>query len=249
MTFVVIYDANVLYPSTLRDVLIRLAQTGLVQAKWTETILDETFRSLHANRPDLDETRLQRTRTLMNLAVRDAVVTGYEPLIGSLHLPDFDDRHVLAAAIRARAQIIVTFNLSDFPPEALTHWDVEAKHPDDFLVDQFHLDAISVHKAIQAVADSWQKPPGTVNDVLAIPHIVTASTSHSCRSTLRLSTVIGANPASTFRVGITCATPHSATTPAPSKARTVAIEPMITQVQSRWTVLVVTWPPRFAFHS
>lgn len=45
MTFVVIYDANVLYPSTLRDVLIRLAQTGLVQAKWTETILDETFRS------------------------------------------------------------------------------------------------------------------------------------------------------------------------------------------------------------
>src|SRR5450631_1494690 len=145
MTFVVIYDANVLYPSTLRDVLIRLAQTGLVQAKWTETILDETFRSLHANRPDLDETRLQGTRNLMNLAVRDAVVTGYEPLIGSLHLPDLDDRHVLAAAIRARAQIIVTFNLSDFPPEALTDWDVEAKHPDDFLVDQFHLDAISVH--------------------------------------------------------------------------------------------------------
>jgi len=104
MTFVVIYDANVLYPSTLRDVLIRLAQTGLVQAKWTETILDETFRSLHANRPDLDETRLQRTRTLMNLAVRDAVVMGYEPLIGSLHLPDLEDRHVLAAAIRARAR-------------------------------------------------------------------------------------------------------------------------------------------------
>jgi predicted nucleic acid-binding protein len=166
MTFVVIYDANVLYPATLRDVLIRLAQTGLVQAKWTETILDETFRSLHAKRPDLDETRLQRTRNLMNLAVRDAVVTGYEPLIGSLHLPDLDDRHVLAAAIRARAQIIVTFNLSDFPTEVLADWDVEAKHPDDFLVDQFHLDAISVHKAIQAVADSWQKPPGTVNDVL-----------------------------------------------------------------------------------
>src|SRR5450759_478719 len=119
MTFVVIYDANVLYPSTLRDVLIRLAQTGLVQAKWTETILDETFRSLHAKRPDLDETRLQRTRNLMNLAVRDAVVTNGEPLIGSLHLPDLDDRHVLAAAIRARAQIIVTFNLSDFPTEVL----------------------------------------------------------------------------------------------------------------------------------
>lgn len=166
MTFVVIYDANVLYPSTLRDVLIRLAQTAIVQAKWTETILDETFRSLHAKRPDRDEARLQRTRKLMNLAVRDAVVTGHEPLIGSLHLPDPDDRHVLAAAIRARAQTIVTFNLSDFPAEVLADWDVEAKHPDDFLVDQFHLDAISLHKAIQAVADSWQRPPGTVDDVL-----------------------------------------------------------------------------------
>jgi predicted nucleic acid-binding protein len=166
MTFVVIYDANVLYPSTLRDVLIRLAQTGLVQAKWTETILDETFRALHTKRPDLDKGRLQRTRELMNLAVRDPLVTGFEPLIGSLHLPDLDDRHVLAAAIRARAQIIVTFNLRDFPTDVLSQWDVEAKHPDDFLVDQFHLDAISVHKAVQAVADSWQSPPGTVDDVL-----------------------------------------------------------------------------------
>jgi len=166
MTRVVIYDANVLYPSTLRDVLIRLAQSGHLQAKWSDTILDETFRSLHANRPDLDESRLQRTRELMNLAVRDAVVTGHEPLIKSLHLPDPDDRHVLAAAIRARAQIIVTFNLHDFPADVLADWDVEAKHPDDFLVDQFHLDAISVHKAVQAVADSWQRPPGTVNDVL-----------------------------------------------------------------------------------
>lgn len=102
----------------------------------------------------------------MNLAVRDALVTGFEPLIGSLHLPDLDDRHVLAAAIRARAQIIVTFNLRDFPTDVLSQWDVEAKHPDDFLVDQFHLDAISVHKAVQAVADSWQRPPGTVDDVL-----------------------------------------------------------------------------------
>jgi len=166
MTFVVICDANVLYPSALRDVLIRLAQTGLVQAKWTEEILDETFRSLVAKRPDLDKARLQRTRELMNLAVRDAVVTGYEPLIDSLQLPDPDDRHVLAAAIRARAQIILTFNLRDFPGEVLANWDVEAQHPDDFLVNQFHRDAISVHKAIQAVADSWQRPPGTVNDVL-----------------------------------------------------------------------------------
>lgn len=75
MAFVALYDANVLYPSTLRDVLIRVAQAGLVQAKWTERILDELFRNLKANRPDLDPDKLDRTRRLMNGAVRDCLVT------------------------------------------------------------------------------------------------------------------------------------------------------------------------------
>src|SRR3954447_19183200 len=94
VSFVVLYDANVLYPSSLRDLLIRVAQAGLVQAKWTDTILDETFRNLKANRPDLDPERIDRTRELMNKAVRDALVTGFEPLIDVVELPDADDRHV-----------------------------------------------------------------------------------------------------------------------------------------------------------
>ncbi|MGH3439915.1 MAG: PIN domain-containing protein, partial [Sciscionella sp.] len=108
MAFTVVYDANVLYPSTLRDLLIRIAQAGLVQAKWTNQILDETFQNLAANRPDLDTDKLQRTRELMCQAVRDCLVVGYEPLIDVLDLPDPDDHHVLAAAIKARAQVIVT---------------------------------------------------------------------------------------------------------------------------------------------
>ena len=166
MGFIVVYDANVLYPSTLRDLLVHVALTPLVQAKWTAQILDETFRSLARNRPDLDPTRLQRTRELMTTAVRDCLVTGYEPLIGSIELPDPNDRHVVAAAVRARAQLIVTFNLDDFPAPALAAWDIEAKHPDDFLIDQFHLDALEVHKSVQAVANSWRNPPGTADDVL-----------------------------------------------------------------------------------
>lgn len=101
MPFVVVYDASVLYPNTLRDLLIRLAQTGLIHARWTEQILDEMFAALQLDRPRLDPVKLDRTRTLMNMAVRDWKVTGYEPLIDSLKLPDLDDRHVLAAAIRA----------------------------------------------------------------------------------------------------------------------------------------------------
>lgn len=148
MGFVVVYDANVLYPSTLRDVLIHVSLTTLVQAKWSEQILEETFRNLKADRPDLDPVRLDRTRELMRTAVRDCLVTGYEPLINAVKLPDPDDRHVVAAAVRARAQVIVTFNLDDFPAAALAPWDLEAKHPDDFLVDQFHLDAIELHRAV-----------------------------------------------------------------------------------------------------
>jgi predicted nucleic acid-binding protein len=166
MAFVVVYDANVLYPSTLRDVLIRVALTGLVQAKWTDEILDEVFHNLKANRPGLGVENLDRTRRLMTTAVRDCMVTGHKPLIDVLELPDPNDRHVLAAAIRTRAQLIVTFNLKDFPADELAAWDIEAKHPDDFLIDQFHLDAIRVHQAVQSVADAWSNPPGTADDVL-----------------------------------------------------------------------------------
>jgi hypothetical protein len=82
VTFVVVYDACVLYPSLLRDVLIRVAQEGLVQAKWTDAILDEVFRNLRADRPDLDPAKLSRTRQLMTASVRDSLVKGHEPLVG-----------------------------------------------------------------------------------------------------------------------------------------------------------------------
>jgi hypothetical protein len=98
---VVVYDASVLYPSTLRDLLIRLVQSGLVTAKWTDRILDEVFGSLARDRPDLDPARLLRTRALMIRAVRDCLVHGWEPLVDVIGLPDPDDRHVVAAAIRA----------------------------------------------------------------------------------------------------------------------------------------------------
>lgn len=166
MAFVVIYDANVLYPSLLRDVLIRVAQRGMVRARWTERILDEVFLNLVSNRPDLDRTKLARTRELMNASVRDVLIEGYEPLIPTVNLPDENDRHVVAAAIRAQAQMVVTTNLRDFPSEELSKWNIEAKHPDDFLVDQFHLDAIALHVILQQIADSAHRPPLTFAEVL-----------------------------------------------------------------------------------
>jgi predicted nucleic acid-binding protein len=165
--FVVVYDASVLYPSTLRDLLIRLAQSGLVSAKWSDKILDEMFAALRRDRPDLDPQRLERTRNLMVRAVRDCLVKGWEPLVDSLELPDPDDRHVLAAAIRARAQLIVTLDLKDFPTKYLESWDIEPRSPDDFVLDQIDLNSNAVYAAVQQIADSWSRPPGTVQDVLA----------------------------------------------------------------------------------
>jgi hypothetical protein len=167
---VVVYDANVLYPSTLRDVLIRVGLARLVQPKWTDRILDEVFRNLRVNRPDLDPARLERTRRLMNDAIRDVTVTGYEHLFDRLDLPDADDRHVLAVAIHAEAEVIVTRNLRDFPADRLNVWGVRAQHPDDFLatLQQDHPDVLS--GIVVAIARTWGNgaTPGDVLDRLAV---------------------------------------------------------------------------------
>lgn len=136
MAFVVIYDACVLYPPALRDFLFRLTRCGVVRARWSEPILDETVAAIVRDRPDLDAQKLARTKELMAKVVPDCLVTGFESLISSLSLPDPNDRHVLAAAIRAHAQTIVTANLRDFPPDVLAPFDIGARHPDDFVLDQ-----------------------------------------------------------------------------------------------------------------
>ena len=149
MPFVVVYDANALYGNAQRDLLIRIAQSGLVQAKWTDQILDEMLGNLGKKRPDIPPEKLGILRDLMNKAVRDCLVTGYEPLIESLRLPDPDDRHVLAAAIRSGAQVIVTTNLRHFPEAELGQWNVEAKSPDDFVLDQINIDARIVYSCVR----------------------------------------------------------------------------------------------------
>jgi predicted nucleic acid-binding protein len=166
MAFVVVYDASVLFPSTLRDLLIRIAQSGLAQAKWTDEILDEMFNALQRARPDLDPDRLERTRALMATAVRDWKVSGYEDLVEAVKLPDPEDRHVLAAAIKAKAQVIVTSNIRDFPADVLRRWDIDPKTPDEFVRDQISLDRAAVFAAVQQIADSWVNPPGGIDDVL-----------------------------------------------------------------------------------
>ena len=122
--------------------------------------------SVLKQRPDLDRARLERTRALMCDAIPDCLATGYEKLIAALDLPDPDDRHVLAAAIRAQAQIIVTFNLDDFPDEVLGVYDIEAQHPDDFVLSLLDLHPAPVTAAVTEQAADLRDPPQTVPQTL-----------------------------------------------------------------------------------
>ncbi|WP_197148121.1 PIN domain-containing protein [Synechococcus sp. CBW1108] len=164
--FTVVYDACVLYPAPLRDLLMRLALTDLYRARWSDQIHEEWITAVLRNRPDLSREQLERTRSLMNAHVRDALVDGHQSLIPALELPDPDDRHVLAAAIKCGADLILTFNLDDFPEHVLASYGLGACHPDLFLVDQLNLDAERVCMAMRQHRASLRNPPKSVEQYL-----------------------------------------------------------------------------------
>lgn len=168
--FVVVLDANVLFPFRKRDVLLRFSQAGLFRARWSPQILDEWTRSLLAAKPGLAESVLSQ-REAMRLAFPEACVTGHEPLIGGLKLPDPDDRHVLAAAIRCGAQHIVTENLKDFPDDLLAEFAVEAIDADEFLSRTFDLYPAAALEALKTTRQSYRNPPFTqaefIDDLMA----------------------------------------------------------------------------------
>ncbi len=156
--FVVVLDANVLFPFRKRDVLLRFCQAGLFRARWSEEILDEWTRSLLALKPQLVDS-IQAQLEAMRRAFPEASVTGHEPLIEALALPDADDRHVLAAAIRCGAQLIITDNLKDFPEDTLSEFAIEAIDADEFLSRTFDLYPEAAIEALKMMRQSYRNPP------------------------------------------------------------------------------------------
>ena len=164
--FTAILDANVLYPSFLRDLLLSLAEVYLYRPKWSEEIEDEWLRNLHKNRADIPSSNLERTAILMNRAFPDAKVEGYNALIQSLTLPDPDDRHVLAAAILGKADVIVTSNLSDFPNEELIKFNIQAISPDEFVLNLIDLDGGKAKNALENMQARRKNPPVTIEELI-----------------------------------------------------------------------------------
>jgi len=164
--FAVVIDACVLFPNFLRDTVLTLAEQELFRPLWSEAILAEVRRNVLAKR-DVDPDAFDRTLALMNNAFDDATVGDWEPLVAGLDLPDPGDRHVLAAAIAGGAQSIATFNLADFPAERLEPHNIEAVHPDAFLLDQLDLAPATVLAALRRQASRFRKPPMDLSGLLA----------------------------------------------------------------------------------
>jgi PIN domain len=160
-------DANVIYPAPVRDILVELAVMDLFRAKWSADIHREWIEALLRNEPHRNRAVLERTRDLMNENTRDCLVTGYEGLIPALDLPDPNDRHVLAAAIVGRCDVIVTKNLPHFPEETLAHYGIGALHPDDFLSSQLNLAPGLFCTAVRTVRARLKSPSYTATEYLA----------------------------------------------------------------------------------
>jgi hypothetical protein len=165
---VAVLDANVLYPAVLRDLLMQFAVAGLFQARWTDQIEDEWTRNLLADRPDISAAQIAITQTLMARAVPDARVHGHEPLMADILLPDPNDRHVVAAAVRARGGVIVTRNLRDFPASALEPWGLVALHPDLFVMGLAAAEPLKVIASVRSCRIRLIRPPVSVDRYLSV---------------------------------------------------------------------------------
>lgn len=158
--YTAVLDANVLYPALLRDVLLSLAHADLYSAKWTAHIRDEWTRSLLRDRPDQGE-RIAMAADAMEAAIPDCLVAGYEHLVEGLHLPDPDDRHVLAAAITGHADAIITWNEKDFPADVLNPFGIELQTPDEFVLNQIMLRRNIALAALKGMRERWERPQVT----------------------------------------------------------------------------------------
>jgi predicted nucleic acid-binding protein len=169
--FTALLDACVLASPLKRNLLLSLAEAAFFRPRWSERIMDETERAIEKlmtdkgfENPTADAAR---ARSAMERAFEDAMVTGFENLeAGFGDLPDAGDRHVLAAAVKTRASIIVTDNLRDFPDAILRPLDLEAKDADAFIADTIDLRVAQAVPALRRMRERLRRPEKTPETLL-----------------------------------------------------------------------------------
>jgi len=154
--FTCVLDTNVIYPIEIRDLLFWFAHYDLFTPKWSNHIFDEWEDVME--RKGVKEKEIKKRTNKANLAFPDALVINYEPLINGLTLPDKKDRHVLAAAIKINANVIVTNNLKDFPNDYLASFGLVAKSADDFIADIIDLNHDKALEAFKKLVLNRRNP-------------------------------------------------------------------------------------------
>lgn len=163
--YTAILDACVLYSRLQRDVLLSLAHADLYTARWTTEIEREWTEALIENRPDVAD-KIEHAIEQMRAAIPDCLVVEYEAFIPTLELPDPNDRHVLAAAIRGHADAIVTSNTKDFPVAVLSRFDIELQSPDQFVRNQIMLQPSRALAAIKKMRARWDRPAMSASEMV-----------------------------------------------------------------------------------
>lgn len=162
--FTCVLDTNVIYPIDIRDLLFWFASYDLFTPKWSKHIFDEWENVM--TRKKIPSIEIEKRISKAQRAFPDALVKNYESLVDSLTLPDQKDRHVLAAAIKTNANVIVTNNIKDFPKEYLSSFGLTAKTADDFLTDTIDLNNELAIEAFRAMVLNRTNPNLDEFDVL-----------------------------------------------------------------------------------
>ena len=165
MAVSVVLDACVLYPIGLRDTLLNIAEAGCFRVLWTEEILAETSRNIVEDTPGLTAEHLGKTFAAMRRAFPEAMIDDYQHLVGSM-TNHAKDRHVLAAAVAAEADVIVTLNTRHFPPEACAPHGVSIKTPDELLCEITDVWPELVVAVLSAQAARKARPPMSLPELL-----------------------------------------------------------------------------------
>lgn len=163
---ILVLDACVLYPASLRSLMMWLAVEEVILPKWTDEIHEEWISNLLKKRSDLTREKLEETRRKMDEKGGDCIVTGHERHIDSLTLPDMDDRHVLAAAIESGADAIITWNIKDFPKRELKKHGLEVQTPDQLICTLLAERLENVLSAMRQHRASLINPPKSPEEYL-----------------------------------------------------------------------------------
>lgn len=160
----VLIDANVFVATWTLDVILSLADRGMLEPCWSEAVLEEAREAVdrvHGTKGGI------RYIAAAERAFPYAMAEPDEEDLVDVELPDPDDRHVVAAALAGGCDVIVTYNVRDFPADTLASLGLCVLHLDDFLMETAAADPDGVAVAMQALIAVKRRPPRTIEEELA----------------------------------------------------------------------------------